>query len=428
MGRKSKNFRITHLHKDILNPKVNFTLLNNGLLVVTEEVPFFNSFALGIGVKAGSRDDYINKEGLSHLVEHCLFRRTKNFVSRQINELFEKYGAYANAYTTKEYTAFYVRALNHNLEKVWELLSEIVFEPNFIKNDIDKEKSIIREEIRSYNDDPEEEIIDITDKYLFQNTRLDHPIVGKISTLNKIDIKDIQKFYSEFYQPSNIVIAYIGNTSHQVIVSMVERKIANIKTNSASIVRNIRPISNNNFRVVLKRQFLQSHISITRSFQFNTSRERYLAAISNLLLGDCASSRLYKSIREKNALAYNIYSLFTSYSDCSAIYIYSTANPKKQEKTINFIFEELENIYDYGFSENELILAKEQIKSSTIMAFENYSERLQAIIKSELTYGNYESLQETIELIESITLEELNSFVKKLFNPNDWSTLVFQPK
>lgn len=429
MGRKNKFFRLKNSRIENFEEDVNIARLANGILVVSEKIPFFNSFALGIGVKVGSRDDFYGKEGLAHLLEHCVFRRTKNYESKQINELFEKYGAYANAFTTKEYTAYYVRALNHNFHKVWDLLSEIVFQPKFDERDIAKEKSIVKEEIRSYNEDPEEEIFDITDKYLFKNSRLSHPIVGKINSVESITIDDISKFYDDYYVNSNIIVSYIGNLSHNEVVELVEGTIANYGRNFIKeIVRENLQIINGNFNYKLKRQFLQSHISFSRLLPKLSSKERYLGAIANILLGDCSSSRLYKSIREKSALVYNVFSLFTSYSDCSAIYIYATTHRNKQEKTLEKIRKELNVLHQFGFTESELFLAKEQIKSTTIMALENYSERMQAIIKSQLTFGKYEPLAETIRIVDSITLDELNQFVSKYFAPESWSTIVFEPK
>lgn len=426
--KRKKYFRLSTSTRADFQEEAKITKLDNGILVVTEKIPFFDSFALGIGVKAGSRDDFVGKEGISHLLEHCVFRRTQNYESKQINEMFEKYGAYANAFTTKEYTAFYTRALNHNFEKVLSLLTEIVFQPKFDKKDISKEKSIVKEEIRSYNEDPEEEIFDVTDKYLFQNTRLSHPIVGSIKSINEISVDDIIKFYQKFYSPRNIVVSYIGALPHKQIVEVFSR----IKFSPEQLInQNIREkadFKNTKFKIKIKRQFLQSHISFSLKLPKLSTKERYLAALSNLLLGDCASSRLYKAIRERSALVYNVFSLFSTYSDCSAIYVYATTHPNKQKKTLECIYDELEKLYSFGFDESELFLAKEQLKSTTIMALENYSERLQAIIKSELTFGEYESLTKSINLIDSITLDELNQFVRNFFEINNWSTIIFEPK
>ncbi len=428
MARKPKHFKLKGTNYNIFQPEVKQTKLDNQILVITEKIPYFNSFALGIGVRAGSRDDFVGKEGISHFLEHCVFRRTKNYESKQINELFEKYGAYANAFTTKEYTTYYVRALNDNFEKVWNLMKEIVFEPKFDKKDISKEKSIVKEEVRSYTEDPEEEIFDITDKYLFRHSRLSHPIVGTIHSLSNIGIEDLINFYERHYLPSQIVISYVGGFTHDVIVDFVNRNTNTSFLKAEHHVRDKISFKPMTFHKKLKRQFLQTHISIAKVLPNLPTRERYICALANLLLGDCSSSRLYRCLREKSGLVYNVFSIFTSYSDCSAVYIYSTTNPSKSSKTVDRTYNELETLHKFGFSESELILAKEQIKSSTIMALENYSERLQGIIKSKLVFGEYESLPETISTIDSISLDELNNFIQKYFEPNSWSSIVFEPK
>ncbi|MFN3781424.1 MAG: M16 family metallopeptidase, partial [Candidatus Kapaibacteriota bacterium] len=329
MARKPKHFKLKRANHSIFQPEVKQSILDNQILVITEKIPYFNSFALGIGVRAGSRDDFVGKEGISHFLEHCVFRRTKNYESKQINELFEKYGAYANAFTTKEYTTYYVRALNDNFEKVWNLMKEIVFEPKFDKKDIAKEKSIVKEEVRSYTEDPEEEIFDITDKYLFKHSRLSHPIVGTIRSLSNIGIEDLNHFYEKHYIPSQIVITYVGGFTHDEIVELVNREInirpPRVEPHDRDKIT-IKPLT---FHKNLKRQFLQCHISIAKILPNLSTRERYICAIANLLLGDCSSSRLYKSLREKSGLVYNVFSILTTYSDCSAVYIYSTTNPYK---------------------------------------------------------------------------------------------------
>jgi predicted Zn-dependent peptidase len=428
MKTKTKNFRKALDSEKIYQPEIKYTKLENGLTIISERIPFFNSFALGIGIKVGSRNDYEGKEGISHLLEHCVFRRSKNYESKQINELFEKYGAYANAFTTKEYTVFYVRALNQYLGKVWNLLSEIVFDTNFDNKDLAKEKSIVKEEIRSYNEDPEEEIFDLTDRYLFKNSRLSHPIVGRLSSVDSIDIDTIYNFYHNFYLPSNSAIVYIGALEHKEILELIDSALVSYKYKESITTSDRINIQQNVVNRKFKRHFLQSHISLSRILPSSNPKQRYLAAIANLLLGDCSSSRLYKAVREKCAYVYNVFSMFTSYSDCSAIYIYSTTHPQKQAKTIDKIRKELKTLYKFGFNESELYLAKEQIKSTTIMALENYSERMQAILKSELTYGKYETLKETLEIIDSINLDELNNFVLENFEPSLWSQIVFEPK
>lgn len=405
------------------------THLENGSTVVTEKIPFYNSFALGIGVKVGSRNDFEGKEGIAHLLEHCVFRRTKNYDSTEINELFEKYGAYANAFTTKEHTLFYVRGLNYNFQKILDLLFEIVFQPRFLTKDIRKEKSIVCEEIRSYNEDPEEAIFDYTDKIIFSKSPLSHPIVGTISSIKKIELEDIINFYETNYVCENIVISVIGNFDHSYIFDLILTKINqnNINSHTKSKENQIH-IKSQKIQKTLYRKFLQSHVIYSKVLPFLEKKERILLAIASLLIGESSSSRLFKTLREKYGLVYNIFSTFFTYSDCSPIYIYCSMEQRKRERTLNILSKELKEIYHNGFTNNELTIAKEQLKSATYFSIENLSERLQSLVKYYLTYGKYENLFETIELINSIKLDDFNEFVFKYFNPDSWSKISYIPK
>ncbi|MCX7879831.1 MAG: insulinase family protein [Ignavibacteria bacterium] len=428
MKRKNNSFRPKERIIPIEKVSYEETLLDNGVLVITEKVPYFNSFAFGIGIRVGSRRDFPGYEGIAHFIEHLLFRRTKNLSSTQINELFESYGAYFNAFTTKEYTVFYVRALRTNFKRVWKLLFDIVFQRNFIKQDIDKERSIIFEEIRSTKEDPEEEILDYTDKIQFQNTDLAHPIVGSVSSVKRITLKEIEEFYSKFFGANNIVVSVVGNFEHSEILDEIGSQFSSLQRNNEEFPNNSIVFSKVPKFKKLRRQFLQSHLTISTKLPRLNQTERYISAIANILIADCASSRLYKKLREETGLVYNVSSSFSTFSDCSAIYIYSTMNPNKQNKSIELISQEIENIAKNGFTQKEMELSKEQIKSSTIIAFENLSERLQAIMKAELTFGKYEPLSETISVVNSIELEELNRFVRNHFSLENWTTILFEAK
>jgi predicted Zn-dependent peptidase len=429
MAKRGKIFKYKPTNSNSIKVVSNLTKINDKLIVITENSPYFNSFALGIGIKVGSRDDFIGKEGIAHLLEHCVFRRTKKHISSEINELFEKNGAYANAFTTKEYTLFYVRGLKHNFLNIWDLLNEIVFQPQFERSDLQKEKSIIREEIRSYNEDPEEVTFDYAEKLLFGSSSLSHPILGTITSLNKIQIDDLVQFYDKYYSGSEITISVVGNFEHSYILELVSRNqqlIGELKNDKNQ--REQISIINQGFKKTLSSKFYQTHLIFSILLPKFDKKERLLLSIASLLIGESASSRLYKTLREKYGLVYNVFSSFTTYSDCSTIHIYSSMNPRKQNRSYEILLKELTEIHKNGFTPNELNLAKEQLKASTIISLENLSERMQSLIKSELVYGTYDNLNETISLIENIQLNELNEFVFNYLNPDFWSKIIYVPK
>lgn len=418
LPKESKIFSITHRE----------TRFHNGILLVTEEIPYVDSFAIGIGVNIGSRDDPEGLEGVSHLVEHSVFRRTENYTSSEINELFERYGAYVNAFTTKEYTSFYVRALNPNFRKVWDLLFEVVFRPRFRQLDIKKEKSIIKEEIRSYIEDPEEEIFDVADKLLYEGCQLSNPIVGYIGSIHRIKLDDVKNFYSENYIPPRIVVAVIGKPNHEIVLELIGKDLDSLPYSgiSSSDARNLK--LNNGIKEEFRKHLLQCHLVYFCGLPKLNEREHLVAIILNTVLGDSASSRLYKNLREKYGLVYNVFSSLSIYSDNTPFYIYSSMEQKKLLKAKDLILKELHSLYDIGLKTTEIEVAKEQMKSSIIIAQENLSERMQSIIKNQLTFGWNKPLTETISIIDSISSAEISSFIAEYLHPEKWSSILFSPK
>lgn len=418
LPKEFKPFPITHRE----------TRFDNGLLLITEEVPYVDSFAIGIGVNIGSRDDPDGLEGISHLVEHSVFRRTQNYTSSEINELFERYGAYANAFTTKEYTSFYVRALNANFKKVWDLLFEVVFRPKFHKTDLTKEKSIIKEEIRSYIEDPEEEIFDCADKLLYKGCQLSNPIVGYVGSVQRIKLDDVKNFYSENYIPSNTVITVVSKLNHEGVLELLGSNLDSLLYLDVpcSDIRNIK--LNHNIKEEFRKHLVQSHFVYFCGLPKLDERERLVATIFNVALGDSASSRLYKNLREKYGLVYNVFSSLSIYSDNTSFYIYSSVDKKKLSKAKELILQELYSLYDSGLKPTEIEIAKEQIKSSIIIAQESLSERMQSIIKNQLTFGYSKPFAETISIVESISSIEVYDFIVKYLHPEKWSSIVFLPK
>ena len=201
----------------------NKSTLSNGLRIITEQVPVVESYALGIFFNCGSRDDFDTKNGLAHFLEHAAFRHTKTRTSKQLASQFESIGAYTNAYTTKESTGFYVRALTEHFEKTLELLADLTFNTVFVEKEIDKERSIILEEIKTYEDDPEELIMDYGEKLIFSDNKLENPIVGVAGSVNNISCYDLENFQKQFYRPDNTVVSFAGNLEHGKIVKIIEK-------------------------------------------------------------------------------------------------------------------------------------------------------------------------------------------------------------
>lgn len=411
-------------NNDVLFAK---TILPNGLRIISEEIKTAGSFALGVFVNAGSNRDYVNLDGLAHFVEHASFRKTRNSSGRKLNTAFESIGAYTNAFTTKEATCYYVRAIKDNFRPCVRLLSEIVIHPVYLEKDIEKEKLIILEEIKSYDDEPEEVIFDYGDMILFGTHPLSHPIVGNQKTVKNIHSNDVILFHSQYYKPANLVVAYAGPMEHSKIVDIIYHYFSKNDNNIPEELSSdeLMDLNYQPRTLILKKRFNQTHFLMNRMVVGMDSEERYRISALNFILGEGLSSRLHKKLREDKSLVYTVYSSLQLFKNAGTLSIYAAGEKNNYEKIKELVEKELRNLVKNGISKLELKIAKEQLKSNTIMALESLSARIQNLAKSELSLGYNESLDEIIGKINQITLDELNNIADKYFVPERWSSIAF---
>ncbi len=402
------------------------TVLDNGLTILTERVPNYHSFSLGIFINAGSRDDFPEKNGTAHFLEHSLFRKSKKFNSKQIANKFEEYGAYTNAFTTQELVCFYVRALNPHLRKSINLLLEIILNPDFNSSEIDKERQIIIEEIKSYDDDVEELISDLGDKIVFPNHPLGNPILGTIDSIKSINADDLAEFYHNFVTPSNIVICMVGDLDHERICEYIKKQIEQYYV--SKITRNLRDIPE--FIIpsskTITRPVQQAHILLLKRIMTSKDNEKYAAGVLNLIFGDGMSSRLYQNLRDKYGISYSIYSSLQLYSDSGIFSIYAATDEVNINYINDLIYQEIRKLN--RISNKELQRAKNQYISGITMETESLSSRMQALVKSELIDYDYESIDELCSLISDIKKVDLETLIEKYFFDTNFFKVVILPE
>ena len=403
------------------------TILENGIRIISEEIPSVESFSLGICIAAGSRHDPPELPGIAHFLEHAAFKSTNKRNFKQIASAFESLGSYTNAFTTKDITCFYVRALKNHFNKTFDLLSDLTFNTKFIEKEIEKERAVIQEEIKSYEDDPEEHIFDIGEKLVFGDHRLGNPIIGLTETVEKISVDDLRKFHTENYAGSNVIVSVAGNISHEAVLAQAEKylyavpAITGIKDNST-------PDPTKPTRQELTKSFQQAHILLIRDVPGVNSPERYPLAILNVILGDGMSSRLYQNLRERYGLAYTIFSSLQMMNDCGVFYIYAGLEKKQLPKTEKLLINVMDSITSSKISVKEFSRAQEQLKANTIMALESMSTRMQALAKSEIEKGCYEDIQSTIEAIDGVKLGNVQELAEFYMPVANWNTVLFVPE
>lgn len=416
------NQRFSDIHDISIFQK---TTLPNGVRILTEEVPTVASFSLGIWIDVGSRDESAAEQGIAHFIEHTAFRGTSKHTSRQIANMFESFGAYLNAFTTKEHTCFYVRALVPHFEKSLSLLAETVLEPAFRPTDVEKERTIILEEIKSLEDEPEELLLDLLDESMFGSHPLAHSISGSIESVQILAVEDLGKFHRENYHAGNIVIAVAGNVSHKRVVKAVEKSCAKIA--SIPKVERKLPTILAAESMKIEKQVQQVHIALGKLIPEPTQQERYIFAVLNTLLGDGISSRLNQTIREKRGIAYSVYSSFSTLKDCGIMMLYAALEQKNLAKTEHLLGVEIEKLCSQQVGTGELRRAKEQVKSSLVMSLESMSGRMNALAPTELYFGRREDPQELLEAVENVSAEAILALSQRFLTWGAWQKVVLLP-
>jgi predicted Zn-dependent peptidase len=413
------------------------TTLSNGLKILTEEVPSVKSFALGVWVNVGTRDEDISQAGIAHFVEHMVFRGSSTRSSRQIATQFESFGGYVNAFTSKEQTCYYVRALSAHLSRSMELLADVVLSPAFRQKDVIKERAVIIEEIKSYDDEPEELIMDIGEQALFGKNTMGSPIIGTVESISLLTSKELNAFHLKEYTPHNMLIAVAGNITHEDVVRYAEKFFGATRIESTQrTTHNLKPTTHNQQRkrslprkqkaknIVVNRAFQQSHILwLTRTAGAQSS-DRYAYSLVNTLLGDGLSSRLNLRIREKHGSAYSVYSTLQLLTDCGILSLYAGCEHESVEKTNELIRSEIEALSTRRITKSELLRAKEQVKASIIMAMEDMSLRMQSLAKAELEELTHEDMGQTIQAIDSVTNQDVSAVAGALSDPAGWTSVI----
>lgn len=417
--------KINYQNKQTENNFYKKTVLDNGITVITDRVEHYKSFALGIFVNAGSRDDMNNKSGTAHFVEHSIFRKSKKYNSKQIANKFEEFGAYTNAFTTQEITCFYVRALKPHLKKSLNLLLEIVLNPDFVEIETEKERQIILEEIKSYEDDIEENISDLGDKLIFGDHTLGNPILGYSDTVESITINDLQYFHQKYYNPSNLLVCLVGDIDHNLFCESIDNYLNSFSFNKKNKNEREKPIIEAPKKQIENKHIQQSHLLMLGELPDTSSSEKYSIGVMNTIFGDGMSSRLYQNLRDKYGYAYSIYSSIQLYSDIGTFSIYAALDFEKLELVRDLIFKEISKLKNITIK--ELNRAKEQYITGITLDTESLSSRMQALAKNEFSNGKFESIDVISNKIKSLETVDIVEISQKYLIDKDLFELSILP-
>lgn len=399
--------------------------LKNGVRIVTEKVPGVRSVALGIWVGAGSRHENDDNSGISHFIEHLLFKGTQKRTATDIAESLDSVGGQLNAFTTKEFTCYYAKVLDEHLDLAIDVLTDMFFNSKFQEEAIEKERGVIEEEIRMYEDTPDELIHDLFIKTVWPENTLGRPILGTIESLKQITRKDIVSYIDRVYVPQKIVVAVAGNIDHIEVQNMLRPIFEGIdsKNNLVSVEL---PVTYTNVSNIYRKTG-QVQICLGTEGLSNQDERLYSVYIINSVLGGGLSSRLVQSIREERGLAYSVYSYHTSFSDTGLFTFYAGTSPKKYNEVIGLLLQEIRRITSEGITEKELKSTKEQLKGNLFLGLESVSSRMTRLGRTELSMNKIITPEEVVEKISAVTLEEVHKVAKDLFSENKFSLSTIGP-
>lgn len=406
----------------------NKFVLDNGVRIVCEEMLGVRSVAIGFWIKTGSRFENSSQAGVSHLIEHLLFKGTKKRTAKQIAEAIEAVGGQLNAFTSKEYTCFYARVLDEHLSLALDILSDMVFSSLFLLEDIEREKSVVQEEIRMYEDTPDEIIHDLFAQTIWNDHPLGRPIIGTIDSVGGLTKEEILSYYQKHYNPSNLVVSLAGNLKKDTVLSVIKPFLKAVVNNTGhNFEGNNYQQNSPQAKAVIKninRPLEQVHFCLGVPALCHFDERIYTLQILNNVLGGGASSRLFQKIREDRALVYSIYSYYTAFSDAGLFTIYAGTNPKNFQEVIDLIWNEIQQVIKSGITLEELDRAKEQIKGSLLMAQENVIHRMQRIGKSELIHQRLITLDEILQKISKVTLEDIHDLAREMLGLFEYTLAV----
>ena len=390
------------------------TTLPSGVRVVTEAMPSVRSIALGFWIRAGSRDEGEAQAGISHFLEHLLFKGTDRFSSFEIDEAFDAMGAEVNAGTGKETTSVYSRFLDGHLDRAFDVLQDMVLRPSY--PDIDSERQVVIEEIAMYEDEPQDKVHDVLAGAMFGDHPLGRPIIGRADVVSSVPVPKISEWHDARYVPGNIVVAGAGNVDHDAIVKLVEGAFAGAPT--GVVPADVSSPNGAGRRLSFHRKDTeQYHLCLGAPGIPRGDDRRFALRILDTILGGSTSSRLFQEVREKRGLAYSVYSYSSQYADSGQVAVYVGTRPDNVAEALTVIGDELRHLIADGVTAEELERARENVKGRTVLSMESTSMRMNRLGSSVLMGIPLLTLDELLAAYDAVALDEVNGLAQELWLP-----------
>jgi predicted Zn-dependent peptidase len=392
--------------------EVNLSTLQNGLRIVTVESPQLETVSLGIWVNTGSAYETPDVNGISHFIEHMVFKGTKKRNYLQISEDIEKVGGVTNAYTSRESTAFYAKMLKNDLETAIDILADLVMAPTFSATETAKEQDVVVQEIKQSYDDPSDIVYDYFQEAAFNNQPLGRNVLGTEKLVRSFNADKMREYMRHHYAAENMVVATSGNLRHAEFVKMVEERMSTLNPQ----IDFVKPQQQYTGGCIFKKRKIKQAQTVLgfNGFQYN-SPDLYAGQILSLILGGGMSSRLFLEIREKRGLVYTVYSFVNSFTQSGMFGIYAGLNEEEIKRYMPVVTDELKKVVNDYVKDEELEKVKVQMKANLLMGLESSSAVTETIARHQLIYGKNIPIEQIIQQIESVDKNDIQNAARKIF-------------
>jgi predicted Zn-dependent peptidase len=392
-------------------------ILPNGLTVLTETMRHIRSVSIGIWVRTGSRHEEAEANGISHFLEHMVFKGTRNRTAEQIARQVDSIGGNMDAFTAKECICFNVKVLDQHMPIAMDVLSDLVLNPNLDVNDLTRERGVILEEIKMDEDNPDYLVHEIFTQNFWKGHPLGKPILGTKETVRAFNQELLQSYYHKHIHPENIIIAAAGNLDSKRFVELVNERFQNFKPGKNGLHDTPPEVR---ARIIMRNKKALEQVQICLGVPAHpiSHERRYSAYVLNTLLGGGMSSRLFQNVRERQGLVYAIFSELNPYRDTGCLSVYAGTSRQSAPKVVESVVSEFRNLKENGVPEDELGRAKDQLKGSLMLSLESSTSRMSNLARQEMYFDRFFGLDEIIERIEAVTAPDLQKLAQDYFQPD----------
>ena len=388
--------------------------LPNGLTIITEQMQHIRSASIGIWLQTGSRDEDAEWNGISHFIEHMVFKGTKHRTAEEIARQVDSIGGNMDAFTAKECICFNVKVLDEHVPTALDILSDLVLHPNFDPADIARERGVILEEIKMDEDNPDYLVHEIFTQNFFKDHPLGKPILGTKETVKRFDRKPVVEAYGHRFAPGNIIVSAAGNLDQDRFVELVTRRFEHMKP-AKNGFHSSKPKTVSRITLRNKKALEQVQLCLGVPAHPIAHEKRHAGYILNTLLGGGMSSRLFQNIRERQGLAYSIYSDLNPYRDTGCLAVYAGTSLASASKVVQSVVSEFRSLKTTPVPDEELKRSKAQLKGSLMLSLESSSARMSNLARQEMYFDRFHDLDELIEKIEAVTVEDLTGLANEFF-------------